>query len=211
MHARRRQTVEQSSSANAGEDVIIGVVDRAFGVHGAALVTSLTDVPERYQVGMSVRLADDRGLSYPTTILSVRPHGERLIVEFDGIKAPETLARYRGAYVYAPRSAEPAPDGHFFQCDLLGLGVVDEQGRSLGAVDHIVESGTQHLFVVRGGEREWLIPAVKAWVTNIDLAARTMTVRRPEVDESARDDARQAAQTVEPHAAEAGERTRHAR
>lgn len=162
-------------------EVVIGAVDRAFGVRGELVVTSLTDVPDRFQVGLAVRVEGPQGRSLNTRVRAVRPHGERLIVGLDGIEAPEAVAEFRGGYLHAARGAAPAPDGQFFQCDLLGLSVVNTEGRPLGTLTQIVESGSQHLFVVRQGAEELLIPAVKAWVVHVDIAARTMTVNPPTV------------------------------
>lgn len=161
-------------------EVVIGAVDRAFGVRGELVVTSLTDVPGRFHVGLAVRIEGPQGRSRDTTVRAVRQHGERLIVGLEGIETPEAVAEFRGGYLHASRGTVAAPDGQFFQCDLLGLSVVDTNGKALGEITQIVESGAQQLFVVRQGTQEVLIPAAKAWVVRVDVAARTMTVVSPD-------------------------------
>lgn len=181
---RERNVPATSGEArSASTQVVVGAVDRSFGVHGEMLVTSLSDVPGRFRVGASMRLVGVRGRTVDTVITTLRNHGERLIVGLEAIRTPEDVAEFRGGYLYAERGNAAPPAGRFFQCDLLGLVVVDEQGRALGVVDYILESPGHHTFVVRQEKHEHLIPAVKEWVLAVDLGQRTMTVRVPETVE----------------------------
>ncbi len=170
----------QPHGSGVDDAVIIGSIDRAFGVHGALCVTSLSDVPGRFAVGLPVELVGPQGKRLATQVTSVRPHGTRLLVGVTDLTAPEAVAPFRGGYVYARRGTAALPAGQYFQCDLLGLSVLDETGRALGQVDQVLESGTEHVFVVQDGVRELLIPASKAWVLAVDVERRVMTVRVPE-------------------------------
>jgi 16S rRNA processing protein RimM len=60
---------------------------------------------------------------------------------------------------------------------LIGMMVADEEGRQLGSLDMIWELPGHHVFVVRQGSREVLIPAVKEFVRTVDVVHRCMTVR----------------------------------
>ncbi len=171
------------SAAGETAEVIIGVVDRPFGVRGEVLVTSLTDVPGRFCVGLPVRLQATHGRVLATSITGVRHHGERVILGLSGLESPEAAGEFRGGYLHTARGSATAREGEFFQCDLLGLAVVDEAGRPLGSVEAVLEAGGQHLFVVRQATQERLVPAVKAWVREIDVVAGRMTVRVPDMDE----------------------------
>lgn len=164
--------------------VVIGAVDRSFGVKGEMLIRSLTDVPGRFQVGAPVRVVGPRGHSLVTVMTTVRAHGTRLIVGLEDVRTPEAVAEFRGGYLYADKSEAAPPPAHYFQCDLLGLTVKDEHGRSLGVLDHLLETPAHHLFVIRDGTQEVWIPAVKEWVREVDLVQRVMTVRVPELSEA---------------------------
>jgi 16S rRNA processing protein RimM len=69
------------------------------------------------------------------------------------------------------------PEGQYYECDLVGLAVQTEQGQPLGVLEQIWESSGNHLFVVRQGTKEILIPAAKELVAAVDLEHRVMTVR----------------------------------
>ena len=168
--------------------VIIGAIERSFGVQGAMCVRPLTDVPGRFHSEAKVVLIGPRGDSIPVTVTGVRRHGNRLVLSVDGVTSPEAVALFRGGYVYAERTDVAPPPGQYYQCDLIGLTVVDEQGTALGVLDHVMETPAHHVFVVRQGARELMVPAVREWVRRVDVAANIMTVRVPEV-EAATDEA----------------------
>lgn len=174
------ESLAQPQGPGRDDVVIIGAIDRAFGVQGVLCVTSLSDVPGRFAVGLPVELVGPRGTRLATQVTSVRPHGTRLLVGVADLTAPEAVAPFRGGYLYARREPARLPAGQYFQCDLLGLSVQNDTGLALGHVHQVLESGTEHVFVVREGARELLIPASKAWVLDVDLTRRVMTVRVPE-------------------------------
>jgi 16S rRNA processing protein RimM len=61
--------------------------------------------------------------------------------------------------------------------DVIGLFVRDEQGNELGTLEDVLQYPAHDIYVVRGGGREIQIPAVKEFITAIDIHARSMTVR----------------------------------
>jgi 16S rRNA processing protein RimM len=63
--------------------------------------------------------------------------------------------------------------------DLAGCEVFAETGESLGILVDVLPSGGNDIFVVRAGEKEILIPALKQVVKFIDLTARRIEVELP--------------------------------
>jgi 16S rRNA processing protein RimM len=77
-----------------------------------------------------------------------------------------------------PRSpASALSAGVYFECDLIGMTVENERGDEIGVLETILEIPENHIFVVRNGAKEVLIPAAKSFVTSVDLARRRMMVR----------------------------------
>lgn len=67
----------------------------------------------------------------------------------------------------------------FKVADLDGCAVVTEAGESLGILKDVIGTKANDVFVVVQGEREYLIPALKEVVLDIDLTARRILVRLP--------------------------------
>lgn len=158
--------------------VTVGLIERSFGVKGEVKVRSLTDVPGRLEALTDVSLVAKDGKTLETRVIGVRRAGTGFIVRFEGLTTPEDAGCWRGGLIQVARGHVPTlPDGQYYECDLIGLGVQTEQGRSIGELAEIWELPAGHVFVVRQGDRETLIPAAKEWVSRVDLERKLMTVR----------------------------------
>ena len=167
------------------ERVTIGRIERAFGVRGEVKVQSLSDVPGRFGQLKEVTLVAPAGDSLTTTVTHVRPGGRSYIMGFEAFTTPEEAARFRGAWLQIPRTASPSlADGLYYEYDLLGMTVVDEDKHILGRVEEILESSGNHIFVVRRAQQELLIPALKRVIAAVDLVGRVMTIRAEGMVES---------------------------
>jgi len=160
------------------ETVTVGRIGRPFGVKGQVKVRPLSDVPGRFEALTDVQLVAKDGRTLETSVTHVRHAGTELIVGFAGLTTPEEAKVWSGGLVQAPRGPAPAlPSGQYYECDLVGLEVRSDQGQPLGVLEEIWDLPGNHVFVVRQGSKETLIPAAKEWVTAVDLDRRMMTVR----------------------------------
>ena len=159
------------------ETVTVGQIGRPFGVKGQVKVRPLSDVPGRFEALTDVRLVAKDGRTLDTSVTTVRRAGTELIVGFAGLTTPEEAKLWSGGLIQAARGAAPAlPSGQYYECDLVGLDVYTDHGQPLGVLEAIWELPGNHVFVVRQGSKETLIPAAKEWVTAVDLDHRRMTV-----------------------------------
>jgi 16S rRNA processing protein RimM len=167
------------------ERVTIGKIERPFGVRGEVKVQSLSDVPGRFNRLKDVTLVAPAGDSLTTTVTHVRSGGRSYIMGFEAFTTPEEAARFRGAWLQIPRSASPSlADGLYYEYDLLGMTVMDENRNIHGTVEEILESSGNHIFVVRRKHQELLIPALKTVIAAVDLVGRVMTIRAGMVESS---------------------------
>jgi 16S rRNA processing protein RimM len=108
----------------------------------------------------------------------VREERGGYVVGFDALGTPEQAAAFRDGFIKIPRvQSPPLPEGQFYERDLVGMTVVDEAGAVLGELEEVLDTGANHVFVVRRDGRETLIPAIRAVVASVDVTGRTMTVR----------------------------------
>jgi 16S rRNA processing protein RimM len=159
------------------EMVTIGRIDRPFGVRGAVKVRSLSDRPGRFERLQSVRVTAQDGQGVNRTVRHVRRAGPSYILEFADVSTPEEAGTMRGALLQVPQELPTEGGDAWYECDLIGLTVADEDGHELGCVETIWQLPAQSVLVVNQGGREVLIPAVKEFVRAVDIARRRMTVR----------------------------------
>jgi 16S rRNA processing protein RimM len=167
-----------SSGMDQLDRVTIGLIERPFGVRGEVKVRSLSDVPGRFESLRRVGLVAKGGKTWDTEVTHVRRAGAGYILGLAGITTPEEAGLWRGGLIQTTRGAVPVlPDGQYYECDLIGLAVYSDAGQSVGILDEILECSGNHVFVVRQGAKEILIPAAKELITTVDVEARRMTVR----------------------------------
>jgi 16S rRNA processing protein RimM len=104
----------------------------------------------------------------PLTVRSIKPIGRHLIISFVGIDDRESAVPYRNSLVKVKRESIPLENGEFFCDDLIGLTVITTDGSVVGEVMDIMETGSNDVYVVKGGDREYLIPAIKDVIREID-------------------------------------------
>jgi 16S rRNA processing protein RimM len=158
--------------------VTIGKIERAFGVRGEFKVRSLSDVPGRLDQLKQVQVLQPTGQMVDRTVTRVRRAGSTYIMGLEGVTTPEEAGMLRGGLIQVPRSpAAMLSADVYFEYDLIGMTVENERGEEVGVLETILEIPDNHLFVVRKGTEEVLIPAAKSFVTSVDLTRRRMMVR----------------------------------
>jgi 16S rRNA processing protein RimM len=186
MKRRRSTAAERSPSENAGlhlnQTVIflaVGRLQRTHGVRGEMLMEVITDFPERLRKGKEVYIGSDHT---SVCLSSVRRADRALLVAFEGYEDVNRAAALRNQIVYVRSDQIPAlPEGVYYHHQLLGLRVVDEDGRVLGELEQILETGANDVYLVRMADgEELLLPAIQEVIIGVDLEEGTMRVRPPE-------------------------------
>ena len=93
------------------------------------------------------------------------------ILKLEGVTDMNGALALRNAILHIDRKDVKLPEGHFFLADIEGLEVRDAQsGAVLGKVHEVLTLPANNVYVVRGGERELLIPAVPTFIaeTNVE-------------------------------------------
>ena len=118
-------------------------------------------------------------------IISIRDHGEGLVASIDGVTDRNGAEALGGARVFVSRSSFPAADpDEFYWVDLIGLNVVNRQGEVLGEVVGLIDTGPHSVLRIAPQDlpkpvkpdQERLIPFVAAYVDDVDLDARLISV-----------------------------------
>ena len=78
--------------------------------------------------------------------------------------------------LYAPGDEIPLEDGEFFHDQIIGLSVVTIGGMALGKVEDILQTGSNDVYIVKQGAREYLIPAIADVIKRIDLQEKKIVI-----------------------------------
>lgn len=115
-------------------------------------------------------------------IAEIREHGDGVVARAHDVEGREAAEALRGATVCVSRASFPtAGDDEYYWVDLIGLGVVNRRGEALGEVVGLLDTGPHSVLRIAvpnapADAAETLIPFVSAYVDDVDLAARRITV-----------------------------------
>ncbi len=149
----------------------------AHGIRGDVRCSLLTDFPERFKRGLRLYVGDERA---PHEVERARVDRKGVLLKLSGVDRRDDAETLRGALLcVAEKDAVRLPRGSYFWHDIIGLRVRTTEGRELGKVAEIMETGSADVYVVRPDppdRGELLLPAIKDVVQKIDLEQGEMTV-----------------------------------
>tara|TARA_B110000196_G_scaffold289497_1_gene275140 strand:- start:447 stop:1028 length:582 start_codon:yes stop_codon:yes gene_type:complete len=167
--------------------IVVGRILGAHGRDGEIRVRSTSDVPDRFEEGQVLLLSKDGIIPEEETYRITRSRttvikgNVGLILALQGYHDRDIALRFAGYWLCVAQSAvPPAEEGEYFHYQLLGLKVRTVEGEELGTLAEILETGANDVYVVTGGEKELLVPAVGNVVREIDIDAGLMVVDLPE-------------------------------
>ena len=158
------------------ERVAVGRVRKPTGTHGSLSVTMYSGDTARLPAGTQVVVGGE-----PHTVSASRP-GTRgdAILTLESVSSREEALKFRGAEIEMEASDLPQlPQGVYYHYQLIGCSVATSEGKTLGKVIEILETGGNDVYVVSDQEHEVLIPVVRDVVISIDVGAGKITVDLP--------------------------------
>ncbi len=155
----------------------VGVIAGTHGLKGEVKVFPTTDEPLRFRDLEQVIMATSRGEKI-VKIRSVKFFKKFVILGFEGMDRIEDVERLKGAELLIPREeAIPLEEGEYFIPDLLGLKVTTDDGRELGTIKDVIETGANNVYDVQDEEGgRILIPAIPQCILDVRLEEGEMTV-----------------------------------
>ena len=162
--------------------ILVGRVLRAHGVHGELKVIPETDHPDRFVDLDQVFLGKNNQTAQPRSIRSIRFQHTRkgilVLLNLEGIEGRDVADAHRKFGVYADRDAlPPLEDNEFYWHDLVGCSVIGD-GEEVGVLKEVLEMPAQHILVVaRDRGPDIMVPAVDAFIEDIDVASRKIVIR----------------------------------
>ena len=119
-------------------------------------------------------LGEDRK---PVEIIDGRKQGKGLAALLPGFDDREQAMTLVGQQIFVGRDQlPPAEEGSYYWSDLEGLEVHTIDGKMLGRVDRMMETGANDVMVLKG-DRERLVPFIQGqYVKRVDLEAGLIEV-----------------------------------
>lgn len=164
--------------------LLVATVGRPHGVKGELRLFPAAHRPERLEDLTEFWLlppaAEGGGEARHFEVESLRLHGRAALVTARGLVDREEAAGFTGWEVHARREELPpwGPD-EFAVVDALGATLFDGE-RRLGEVVSLLEISGRDYFEILHEGRRVLVPAVKDWLVELDLAGGRIVLSLPE-------------------------------
>jgi 16S rRNA processing protein RimM len=160
------------------KDVItIGKILKPVGLQGELKVLLLTDFPDRFKTLREVIIQTKEEEQQQYHIDHLRYGPPFVYITFVGLSSVDQVDALIGGLIQIPEEERVVlPKGSYYQFELQGIDVYLQDGIFLGRVDHILQTGSNDVFVVKGGKKEYLIPALHTVVKEIDISKRRMII-----------------------------------
>ncbi|HVO67564.1 MAG TPA: ribosome maturation factor RimM [Syntrophales bacterium] len=163
---------------NPTEFFEIGKIVRSCGLRGRMKAISYLESNSTLQSVDEVYVRQKRDKTGPFKLKAVTVRRKIFFLEIEGVEDRESADALAGCQVLIPvNKLEKLPEGEYYWRDIIGLKVVTEEGQVLGVIEAIFATGSNDVYVCRGGGRELLLPSIAEVIHKIDVDRGTVVVR----------------------------------
>jgi 16S rRNA processing protein RimM len=171
-------------SEQGAEFITLARVVKTQGRDGEVASQILSDVPDRFKVGMKL-WALPRQQALPRRELEVEnlwPHKGLLVLKFAGVDSISDAETLVGSELQVPRSQRARLEaGSEYVSDLIGCSVTDGD-RDIGQIEDVqFGAGEAPLLIVRDAKGASLeVPFAEAYLEGVDVAGKLVRMKLPE-------------------------------
>ena len=156
----------------------VGKVTNVHGLMGEVKVQPWADSPD-FLCQFKTLYVDDA--HWPIQLERARVHKNMVIMKFEGPSDVPSALSLRNAILYIDRADVDLPEGTFFLADIHGLEVRDAAtGEVLGKIADVLTLPANNVYVVKGGAREMMVPAVPQFIAETNIAGGFIRVNMME-------------------------------
>ena len=160
------------------EDLLqVGAITSTHGIRGEVKVFPTTDDVNRFKKLKEVVL--DTGKEQLTLqIEGVKFFKQFVILNFKGIDNINDIEKYKGKSLFVTReNAVKLKKDEYFIADMIGSTVEDEEGKVLGTLTDVMQTGANDVYIVEDENgKELLFPAIKQCVLKVDVEEKKILV-----------------------------------
>ncbi len=161
------------------EDLLqVGVITSTHGIKGEVKVFPTTDDNNRFKK-LKECYIEYKNERISAEVLSCKFFKNMVILEFKGMDSIDDVEKYKQSKLLVDRAhAVKLEKDEYFVTDLIGISVYREDGSPLGTLTEIIPTGANDVYVVTDEtQKEWLLPAIRECILNVDMENRKMTIR----------------------------------
>lgn len=163
------------------QKIIIGKIIKPVGIKGELKVIPLTDNPERFKLLEQISIIEENGKITVLEIEKVSITKKTVNLKLKGINTKEQAKEFRNKEIGIDENQKfPLKNGCYYIYQISGLKAVNEEGELLGEVKDVIKNPGNDIFIINKNNKDYLIPAVKEFITKIDLNNGKIVIKQIE-------------------------------
>ena len=101
-----------------------------------------------------------------------------VIAKLQGVDTPEAAEKLRNSILFMHRDDLELDEDTYFIQDLMGMEVKDaDTDFRYGEIADVMQTGANDVYIVKGTDREYLVPAIPDGVISTDIDSGIMIIR----------------------------------
>lgn len=154
----------------------IGKIISSHGIKGEVKVYPLTDDVSRFDLLKGVYIGDKK---LKVQVERVKYHKNLVILKFKEFNDINQILIFKDSSLYVDEEERVnLPEDHFFIYDLVGCQVLDTKLQQIGTLTDVIQGHRNDVYVIKDldGEKEYLIPAVKAFIVDVNIPLKQIII-----------------------------------
>ncbi len=155
----------------------IGIIVNTFGIKGMVKVKTFTDDIKKIKKLEKVYVGTET-CKKEYQVEEVKEHKNVALIKFKGIDTVEQANLLRESSIIVDREdLDPLEEGTYYIVDMLGLEVYTDEGKLLGQLKDIFNTGSNDIYVVKNKlGKEILLPGIDEVIKEIDMDNKKVVV-----------------------------------
>lgn len=176
-----RDKVNAVVTKRSDEHVVVGKIGAPYGIKGWVKVHSFTE-SQGDVFSYSPWMLENGHNQHEVSVTDGKVHGKGLVAKLEGYDTPEQVRVLTGSLIHVEQAQLPTlKEGEYYWKDLEGLTVINQDGKDLGKVLYVLETGSNDVLIVKHS-KEHAIPYLPGTVVlSVDLTQRIMRVNWEEI------------------------------
>ena len=172
---------KKNSRPRPATRIELGRVVNTHGVRGEVRLLPHSSPCLTLRPGLRVMLRKPDASEEEVELKQVRPHAPFLLLKFVGVDSRDRAEALRESGLFVDESDLPQlRAGEFYHYQVIGLPVRTLTQESIGTIEEVLTTPGHDVFVVRDGEKEYLIPVVEEVVRTVSIEERLVIIDPPE-------------------------------
>ncbi|HLR33965.1 MAG TPA: ribosome maturation factor RimM [Tissierellales bacterium] len=154
----------------------VGKIINTHGIKGEVKVLPFTDDIHRFDELKKIYIGEYK---LKVEITNVRYIDNIVMLKFDNYHNINEVEKFKNQDVYIDEEDKiELNDNQFFIFDIIGCTVLDTSEREIGTVIDVIKLGSSDIYVIKDNsiDKEYLIPAVKEFIKDINIEGKIIKV-----------------------------------